>query len=324
MSQPKINPLLRGEQALFEFSVIAHRGGRAYAPDNTIAAMDKAIKMGAHVIEFDVHATADNVPVVLHDTSLLPIPPVDAKPQKDACHISRFTLREVKGLDAGSWYAKEMAKPVEQRSGILNLMTPTEEKTYVSQEDIEYYRSGKVKLSTPDEVLSFLQDKECYLNLELRQVPKFYPYIATSVLNAIEKYQVAHRTLVSSFDHCLLADVKKQIPNIATGVLLHDRIYQIGRYCTEILDADAYHPCAANGSHVNLGTASLLYEKSGVIVEKTIEEALEAKLAINVWTENCPQRMETLYRGGVTGIVTDYPNRLIDMLKNLKKVPLAS
>jgi glycerophosphoryl diester phosphodiesterase len=50
--------------------IIAHRGASAYAPENTLAAFEKAIKMGAKVIETDVHQTKDCVVVVMHDLSL--------------------------------------------------------------------------------------------------------------------------------------------------------------------------------------------------------------------------------------------------------------
>ncbi|MGZ8542807.1 MAG: glycerophosphodiester phosphodiesterase, partial [Kaistella sp.] len=50
--------------------IIAHRGASAYAPENTLAAFEKAIEMGATVIETDVHQTKDCVVVVMHDLSL--------------------------------------------------------------------------------------------------------------------------------------------------------------------------------------------------------------------------------------------------------------
>lgn len=50
--------------------IIAHRGASAYAPENTLAAFEKAIEMGADVIETDVHQTKDCVVVVMHDLSL--------------------------------------------------------------------------------------------------------------------------------------------------------------------------------------------------------------------------------------------------------------
>jgi glycerophosphoryl diester phosphodiesterase len=49
---------------------IAHRGGAAEAPENTMAAFANAAGLGFHYMEIDVQATRDNVPVVFHDGEL--------------------------------------------------------------------------------------------------------------------------------------------------------------------------------------------------------------------------------------------------------------
>lgn len=50
--------------------IIAHRGASAYAPENSISAFEKAIEMGAAIIETDVHQTKDSVVVIMHDLSV--------------------------------------------------------------------------------------------------------------------------------------------------------------------------------------------------------------------------------------------------------------
>lgn len=50
--------------------IIAHRGANREAPENTIPAFERALEMGVHGIELDVHVTRDNVPVVHHDPVL--------------------------------------------------------------------------------------------------------------------------------------------------------------------------------------------------------------------------------------------------------------
>lgn len=49
---------------------IAHRGASAYAPENSLQAFEKAAEMGADMVEIDVRVTADEVPIVTHDSSL--------------------------------------------------------------------------------------------------------------------------------------------------------------------------------------------------------------------------------------------------------------
>jgi glycerophosphoryl diester phosphodiesterase len=61
-----MNPLLD----LSSRPIIAHRGASGSAPENTIAAFERAVRQGADAIELDVRLTADGVPVVLHDATL--------------------------------------------------------------------------------------------------------------------------------------------------------------------------------------------------------------------------------------------------------------
>ncbi len=76
---------------------IAHRGASAAAPANTLAAFEKAIELGADGIEFDVHLSADKVPVVIHDFS------VDATTDGSG-RVSSLTLAQLEELDAGSYF----------------------------------------------------------------------------------------------------------------------------------------------------------------------------------------------------------------------------
>ena len=50
--------------------VFAHRGGSALAPENTVAAFDQGLALGADGLELDVHLSRDGVVVVHHDATL--------------------------------------------------------------------------------------------------------------------------------------------------------------------------------------------------------------------------------------------------------------
>lgn len=47
--------------------IIGHRGAMGYAPENTLLSFEKAIHMGVHAIEFDIHTCASGEWVVIHD-----------------------------------------------------------------------------------------------------------------------------------------------------------------------------------------------------------------------------------------------------------------
>jgi glycerophosphoryl diester phosphodiesterase len=80
--------------------LIAHRGGSALAPENTLAAFDRAQELGADAIETDVRRTRDGVVVVYHDdetSRLLGVPGT----------IEARTLEELRRLDAGWSFSRD-------------------------------------------------------------------------------------------------------------------------------------------------------------------------------------------------------------------------
>jgi glycerophosphoryl diester phosphodiesterase len=74
--------------------LIAHRGGPAYAPENTLAAFRNAIKIGVDRLEMDVQMTRDGQLVVIHDET------VD-RTTNGTGHVANLTLAEIRALDAG-------------------------------------------------------------------------------------------------------------------------------------------------------------------------------------------------------------------------------
>lgn len=77
--------------------IIAHRGNKSVAPENTLAAFVSAIKAGAHSIEMDIVPSKDGVPMVIHDTTL------DATTTGTG-HVTDYTAADIAQLDAGSWF----------------------------------------------------------------------------------------------------------------------------------------------------------------------------------------------------------------------------
>lgn len=77
--------------------VIGHRGAAGLAPENTVASFRKAAEVGVRWVEFDVHLSADGVPVVIHDDT------VDRTTGGRGA-VASLTLAELQALDAGAWF----------------------------------------------------------------------------------------------------------------------------------------------------------------------------------------------------------------------------
>ncbi len=82
--------------------VIGHRGAAFYAPENTLASLETAWKMGADGAEIDVHMSRDGKIMVIHDDNALRTAGAGLK-------IADADSSELRKLDAGSWKAAKFS-----------------------------------------------------------------------------------------------------------------------------------------------------------------------------------------------------------------------
>lgn len=87
---------------------VAHRGYSTVAPENTLPAFAAAVRAGATLVEFDVRATRDGVPVVIHDRTV-------GRTTDGRGRVWDLTADEIAALDAGSWFG----------AGFTGLRVPT-------------------------------------------------------------------------------------------------------------------------------------------------------------------------------------------------------
>lgn len=81
-----------------DFKIVAHRGGAALAPENTMSAFNNAYKLGARAVELDIHPSKDGELIVMHD------PTVDRTTNGHGA-IRDMTLEQLRQLDAGSKFS---------------------------------------------------------------------------------------------------------------------------------------------------------------------------------------------------------------------------
>ena len=74
--------------------IIAHRGASAYEPENTLRAFDTAIRMGATMLELDVHTTRDGELIVVHDPDI-------SRTTNGRGNVADLALAEAQAFDAG-------------------------------------------------------------------------------------------------------------------------------------------------------------------------------------------------------------------------------
>ena len=88
--------------------VVAHRGDRAHAPENTMEALVRGVEAGADALEFDVRLTRDRVPVLMHDATV-------ERTTNGRGLVRDNTLAELQALDASraarDWTGGKVAVP---------------------------------------------------------------------------------------------------------------------------------------------------------------------------------------------------------------------
>lgn len=107
-------------QDLPQRGLCAHRGTNNTHPENTLTAFREAIRLGAHMIEFDVQMSRDGVLVIMHDKT------VD-RTTNGKGKVSELNLSELKNLDAGSWknsfYKDERIPTLQETLDIMPMNT---------------------------------------------------------------------------------------------------------------------------------------------------------------------------------------------------------
>jgi glycerophosphoryl diester phosphodiesterase len=303
------NPI-RSRAGLAAVLNIAHRGGRAFAPENTLAAFEKAHALGCDMFEADVHMSRDGMLVVHHDDELTRCTNVAQRfPEKGTYFVSNFTWEELQTLDAGGWFVEQLALPASRRQPFLQSLTDTEKEQFISCRDLEFFASGAVRVPSLQQALEMVVRTGMMVNIELKTLPRMYPGLAKAVLTCVRSHGMEHRVLISSFDHQQLLEVRHRSAGVATAVLTSDRLAKIPEYL-KLLDADAYHP-SCYGEYDSLGFGSV----RGELEASSIAPVRARGYGVNVWTCNDKDQMRPLIASGVTGLISDYPNRVCEALR---------
>jgi glycerophosphoryl diester phosphodiesterase len=173
-------------------TVIAHRGASAYAPENTLAAIDKAAELGIDWVENDVQRTKDGELVVLHDDNLQRTTDVEEVfPDRAPWKVRDFTAAEIARLDAGGWFGPAYA----------GARVPTLEQ-YVRRVEVHHQK----------------------LLLEIKN-PDLYPGIEGETLKVLgnegwlDRRHLSGRLIVQSFSAGCVRAVHELKPGVKTGFL---------------------------------------------------------------------------------------------------------
>lgn len=172
--------------------IIGHRGSSALAPENTLAAFQKAIEDGADGLELDVRLAKDGVPVVFHDATLRRI-------AGKRIRVINVNSEELQTLDVGSWF---------------NLKYPTKFNSKFSKE----------RIPTLEKFLDFLGDYKGLVYLELKSKESEILQLVKAVTEIVKKSKLFANITIKSFALEAVALTNKLLPEVHTAALFAPKI----------------------------------------------------------------------------------------------------
>lgn len=150
------------------------------------------------------------------------------------------------------------------------------------------------RIPTIEEILDFAKKHDTVFYLELKPSGSWGGEHA--LISALRESGEIARTVVISFDPPILANVRKIEPTVMTGLLF---------------DGQISDPLA---KAVEIGARQLAVRGS-LVTPRLLKEARQRDLQVVCWTVNHPAHMRLLVEAGVDGIISDYPDRLLDLTR---------
>ena len=266
------------------FDKQGHRGCRGLMPENTIAAMIKALNLGVTTLAMDVVITKDKKDVVSHDQwfseeiTTKPDGSFIGQREERKFNIYWMTYDQVKTFDVGlkphpRFPTQEKMKAVKPL--LTELIDSVKQYMMASRRPMPFYN---IETKTQPEFDDVFHPK-----------PEEFVDLLMAVIN--EK-GIADHVIIQSFDFRTLQYLHKKYPAIRTAMLVEDFDQ---RTFKEQLAALGFTP----------GIYSPAYQK---VNKNMVKNCHKHDIKIIPWTVNTKEEIESLKKMGVDGIISDYPN----------------
>jgi glycerophosphoryl diester phosphodiesterase len=303
------------------FDLQGHRGARGLAPENTLAAFNKALDIGVTTLELDIGLTADGVVVISHDRTLNPAFTRDASGAwiSQTPSIASLTLAQLQSYDVGR------INPTSAYAASFPQQTPSDGQRIPTLASL----FELVKQRHADAVRFNIETK---LHPALPEQTASPERMVAALLAVIAKHGMAHRVTVQSFDWRSLRLVQAANAKAISNAALHKR-KTIHRIHTVYLSAQRPGGDtignAANPAQASVWTAGIKLAEHGStprmvkaaggdvwsphfmdVAEGLVKASHTLGLPVIPWTVNAPADMQRLIDWGVDGIITDYPDQL--------------
>lgn len=288
------------------FDLQGHRGARGLAPENTLPAFERALALGVTTLELDIGVTADGQVVVSHDPYLNPLITRDASGQWLAGDkgplLKNLTLAQIQTYELGR------IKPGTPYATTFNTQTPQDgirmptlaalfdRVKALGADKVRFNIETKINPAQPDDTVSV-------------------EVMSRALLQVIRDSAMTQRVTIQSFDWRTLQWVQKTEPRIPTAYLTiqspNTDNTRDGSWTAGLRLAD--HGSAPK--MVKAAGGTVWSPNGGAVTEALVKEAKGLGLQVIPWTINTTADMDRLIGWGVDGLITDYPDRLREVMK---------
>ena len=265
-----------------------HRGMRGLFPENSILGFLKALELGVNTLELDIVMSGDTQLVVSHEpfisSAICQYPGGRQIPKETEKELNMYhmTYNEIKAFDCGS---------------LLNQDFLLQEKSRVSKPLLTEVLDTVEQVATAKGQLIHYNIE---LKSELASEGIYHPEVAVFCQAA---YQVVNdqvdwrRITIQSFDFRILRYFNKHYPEVQLALLIENEL-------SWELNIDS------------LGFKPEIYSCDYALLSaETISELQEINMKVIPWTVNDSLDMRQLIHWGVNGLITDYPNIALQILK---------
>jgi glycerophosphoryl diester phosphodiesterase len=284
----------------FAFDLQGHRGTRGLAPENTLPAFEKAMRLGVDTLELDVGLSADQVLVISHDPYLNPLIVRDAKgewlpgakgPLLRSLTYAQLQTYELGRIKPGTPYATQFSTQQAVDGTRMPTLAALFERVKALGSKVRFNIETKVDPTQPNDTAG--------------------PEVMTQALvKVVRDAGMTGRVTIQSFDWRTLKMAQTIAPEIPTAYLsfqnasndtISSGVWTAGYRIADFADLPAM---------VKAAGGAIWSPNGGAVTEELVKKAHALGLQVLPWTINNPAEMDKLIGWGVDGIISDYPDRL--------------
>jgi len=276
--------------------VMAHAGGKGLFPGNTLSAFDYSYNLGVDVLEMDVQMTIDKVLVLRHGEN------------------NTGNIRSMSNCDTVIWDETYQYLYDSCNFG-YNYTNEAGETPYKDMAQAEWV-TAKVHLTTLEELFVLYGNTILY-NIEIKADADAWRFeTADELYKLLDEYDLFENVLVAtSFD-----DISKYILETYPEMILSSSHDEAQSFILKAYSFTSFVYNPKRYSTIQIPTSSGLpvINELNLATKLLINTAHKHNMAVHYWTINDEEDMRFLIELGCDGIITDYPQLLLDVLEDYK------